>query len=126
MKPRAPLAADPRERDEQLAQQARSEAAAEAREWLGASHHDHEVLVVGNEAARELVDDLYKAGAEKVFITEIARSGSKFVSDSFVIELPREAAARKRVFPVLEEYIEMTDSDDQPDSGQSFALITVD
>lgn len=71
---------------------------AEAREWLKPEHVNHGGFKVGAEEMRNMTEELYQAGAVQVWVTGIEKVGDGEISASMLVELPKDPAARKRIF----------------------------
>ncbi len=83
----------------------------------------------------QLVNDLYSSGAQAVHAVEILKEGGKEVVAMFVVTLPGETAARKRVFQIHDDFwrkylIDATPEDLMDflaaDFGQKYLLLNFD
>ena len=97
---------------------------AEARKWLESGSH---ILFEGDKAtASRVVNDLYSAGATKVWIVGITEFGDSEVAAAFVAVLPSDSAARKRVFAVDADFQKLIGEEPTSDVGQKYLHFTFD
>jgi hypothetical protein len=97
---------------------------AEARKWLQSESH---VLFEGDkETASKLVNDLYGAGATKVWVIGISEINDAEVAAAFVAVLPADAASRKRVFAIESDFQKMIGGDPTRDEGQKYLHFSFD
>ncbi len=107
------------------------ERAAEARDWLDPKHPRNAMWKTSKKQTLELVDRLYQAGARKVYClyTPADETIKVNLCAALLVELPQEAAARRRT---LEEYNQMSkafwgsDHSRVTDAGQKFAAVDLD
>lgn len=104
---------------------------AEALDWLDfEKHHDHKTFKLDPKLTRELVKQLYAAGATKVWVTRIRDEelgGDKFqLANEIVVVLPTEKAKREAVFKAWNEYFKDTDEPEMPDVGQEYLFMEGD
>jgi hypothetical protein len=105
---------------------------AEAKEWLLPKYENHKVE--GDyDAIVKLVDDLYAAGAAKVYAIGTKEEGTEQVVDMFVAELPTDAAKRKKVIKVHNNFWKkwFEDEDDAKeaaatDTAQKYLVFNLD
>lgn len=97
---------------------------AEALEWLKAENKRRAVFKWGKKQAIDLVENLYRRGAVKVYVADIS-SDQVFgeLTAQMVVVLPEDAAARKKLF---EWYNSSFGDDVQKDQGQKYLLLTLD
>ena len=97
---------------------------AEARKWLQSDSH---ILFEGDKVtAAKLVDDLYSAGANPVWVIGISEFGGSQIAAAFVAVLPSDSAARKRVFAVEYDFQIMMDGEPSKDDGQKYLHLSFD
>ena len=96
----------------------------EAREWC------KDPRSAGFEMSREdmgrLAETFYKAGAERVFVTDIEPMGGSNVSASMVVVLPKDSSARKGVFETEAKFAEQAGEEAVRDVGQKYVLLSLD
>jgi hypothetical protein len=80
--------------------------------------------------ARQFTNDVYAAGAEKVWVTgisEIELGQNKLnISDNLVVVLPADATKRKAVFDVYNRELAKADEPPLKDIGQKYIFLTGD
>lgn len=106
--------------DEELEEPNKSE----ARRWLKVSSHS--VFEADKPTVIKFVEEFYAAGAKIVYVTGIERLGGTEVTASLLLVLPKEAAARAKVFEVAQRANEAFDSDSEKDIGQKYLSFTLD
>ncbi len=99
----------------------------EAREWLNA-HSDWEFIgevnKISHEKLTELVNNLYEAGSEKVFISEYeweiepVYEGDEFHPDMLVIKLP-DNNQRRKIFEIANNSLPELKRHTHKDSGSN-------
>lgn len=99
---------------------------AEARDWCDPKHKDHVGFEVSTATMLQIANELYEAGAPKVYVTGIDEIGQVKISASMVAELPKDPAARKKVFAWQAKFAQEIDDDPAPDVGQKYFFITLD
>lgn len=127
---------------------------AEAKDWLSPKHENHALWKGDRKAITKLVDDLYEAGAVKVYACfgggegEEDEDGPKTKEDKaqknsndpqivavFVAELPKDAAARKKIFKTHNKFWKeyLSDEDEEElkdfmgkDNGQKYVVLNFD
>ncbi len=103
-----------------------SQQAKEAREWMKSAK-----CILGEatneEDSKELVESLYKAGAEKVWVFEINidESGEQY-SGRLIVEMPADSKKRKKIFVICDEIAENLGFDPEEDCGQNYRLMMLD
>ena len=111
--------------DRDVAEDLKSPKAAEAREWLDPQHKNHDVFKVGQEKARKIIEGFYQAGAKGVFVTGIDSLGDEKITNSIVVELPRDPEARRKCFAYERESGLLKDgANPTEDQGQKFLNYT--
>ncbi|HEU4388969.1 MAG TPA: hypothetical protein VFV34_14310 [Blastocatellia bacterium] len=97
---------------------------AEAREWLRDPSH---ILFEGSrEHVVTLVDQFYRDGAVKVWVTGIERIMDADVTATIVVELPDGKASRKKIFDVEASWQKDAGEDPAVDVGQKYLRILLD
>jgi hypothetical protein len=108
---------------------------AEAKEWLLPKHENHKLWKGNREAITKLVDDLYTAGAAKVYAVGFEKDDEVQVVAMFVAELPTEAATRKKVIErhnkFWKEYLSEVEEEELAtylvkDTGQKYVVSNFD
>jgi hypothetical protein len=108
---------------------------AEAKDWLSPKHENHSLWKGDKKAITKLVDDLYEAGAVKVYAVGFDKEDKVQVVAMFVAELPKDAAARKKVFKThnkfWKEYLSDEDEEElkefmEKDNGQKYIVLNFD
>jgi len=97
---------------------------AEAREWFKSPSH-----VLFKEDRKEVmkfVEDFYKAGSKKVMIVDIESHDGKDFAGGLLVVLPKDQAARKKVFEVGGKADEAFQNDPTTDEGQKYLYYTFD
>ncbi len=91
---------------------------AEARAWM--THPHHVFFKADPKQVAQFVEDFYQAGAEKVYIADIEEEQGNFYGEGLLVVLPKDAAARAKLFEV--ESRADTAFDDTPvtDKGQKY------
>jgi hypothetical protein len=72
------------------------------------------------------VDEFYAAGAVTVYVTGIETLGGTEVTETMLLELPKDSAARAKVFEVANRFDETIDSDPEKDVGQKYLSFALD
>ena len=110
-----------KEGDEELAE---TNQVAEARQWLREPAH---ALFKGDrQSVMKFVDEFYAAGAVTVYVTGIETVGGTEVTETMLLVLPRDSAARAGVFEVANRFDETIDSDPEKDVGQKYLSFALD
>jgi len=100
----------------------------EAKEWLN-THSDWEfngeVNKISHKKLTELVNDLYKAGCDKVFVSEYEREiepvyeGEEFLPDMLIVKLPSDISQRQIVFGIANNNLPELKRHTYEDTGQN-------
>lgn len=115
------VAALDKEGDAELAE---TNKVAEARQWLRAPSH---ALFKGDtQSVIRFVDEFYAAGAVTVYVTGIETLGGTEVTETMLLVLPKDSAARAKVFEVANRFEETIDSDPDKDVGQNYLSFVLD
>lgn len=91
---------------------------AEAREWLRSAARS-----IGGRSSTEsiaLVEELYALGATEVVAVDI---GTGQTTDTLVVVLPEDAAARKKLFELEEALMKTAGFDKSSDQGQKYLFL---
>jgi hypothetical protein len=115
-------AANDRTAESLLAQSNRGEALS----WLNDTSTPRGVARWDKSEALDLIRDFYKAGAKMVYVVDTDRVAQTEVASQLILELPRDAAARKAVFAREAQFQAQYDEDPTPDSGQKYLQITTE
>src|SRR5689334_20903555 len=108
---------------------------AEAKDWLSPKHTNHALWKGDREAIVKLVDQLYEAGAVKVYAVGFDKADNPQIVAQFVAELPTDAAARKKVFSThnkfWKKYLSGEDEEElksfmEKDNGQKYLVLNFD
>jgi hypothetical protein len=110
-----------KEGDKELAE---TNKVAEARQWLRA--RSHSIFKGDQQSVIKFVDEFYAAGAVTVYVTGIDTLGGTQVTETMLLVLPKEAAARAKVFEVANRFDETIDSDPEKDIGQKYLSFVLD
>ncbi|MCR9120064.1 MAG: hypothetical protein NXI22_24265 [bacterium] len=103
--------------------------AEEAREWLnGASEENFRNLgeLSSTEESLQLVDEIYAAGAVKVFAVDIDREEEDENSGKLVIELSDDQAEREATLAIAGKLAIVQGFEAEPDTGQRHVFVTLD
>ncbi len=106
--------------DEELAEPNK----AEARQWLRAP--SHAVFKGDKQAVIKFVDEVYTAGAVTVYVTGIETLGGSEVTETMLLVLPKDSAARNKVFEVSNRFGETIQNDPEKDVGQRYLSFVLD
>ena len=116
--------------DSEITQGLSSPSTAEALEWLDPKFDKTHTVwkSTDKDEVREQVNDLYTAGAVKVWATDPTEVDGQQVLMQLVIELPVSPAARKRLFDWIDDWERRTlDADDRTkDRGQKYYEVNLD
>jgi hypothetical protein len=77
---------------------------AEAKEWLSPTYSNHMLWKVDRKTITQLIDDLYAAGATKIWAVDINEAENKQLVATFVVELPTEKEKRTKVLDVHNQF----------------------
>lgn len=109
------------EEDSWVEESLRDGSSAPARGWLDAE--DHVTFEASSETMDELIEKMYAAGAENVWVVFIEEWQGREISDSIAVELPPAGPAREQIFAAAEEF---WGGDPPQDVGQSYLTISFD
>jgi hypothetical protein len=97
---------------------------AEAREWMQATNH-----VFFKEDAKQVaqyVEDFYQAGATQVLVADIEEYNGYQYGEALLIVLPKDAAARAKIFQVGSRADTDFQNDPVSDQGQKYLYYSLD
>jgi hypothetical protein len=94
---------------------------APARGWL--DHPDHTTFEGHPGTMNELITKLHAAGAERVWMIDIAEWQGKELSDTVAVELPTSGVQRAMVFQAAADF---ADGEPYDDVGQRFLTMSFD
>jgi hypothetical protein len=114
------VAALDKEGDEDLAQPNK----AEARQWLRGPSHG--VFKGDQQSVIKFVDEFYGAGAVTVYVTGIETLGGAEITQTMLLLLPKDSAARARVFEVANRFNRTIQNDPDKDVGQKYLSFVLD
>jgi hypothetical protein len=97
---------------------------AEARRWFKAP--SHAIFKGDQQAVIKFVDDVYAAGAVTVYVTGIETLGGNEVTETMLLVLPKDSAARARVIEVANRFGETIQNDPDKDVGQKYLSFVLD
>ncbi len=110
--------------DKDIEEEIKADDAAEARDWLAVPAN---AIFEGDKAeVTALMENFYKAGCLKVYITGISQLGGVNVSASMVAVLPTDPGQRQAAFAVEKEFSEKHGMTGDPDQGQQYISLTFD
>lgn len=110
--------------DKESEEEIKADDAAEARAWLAVPAN---AIFEGDKAeVTVLMENFYKAGCSKVYITGISQLGGVNVWASMVAVLPTEPSQRQAAFTVEKEFSEKHAASGDIDQGQQFISLTFD
>lgn len=112
---------DHEESDKIAEEEIKGDTATEARAWLAVP--SNVLFKTDKPEATALMENFYKTGCPKVYITGIEKLGGAPVSDSMVVVLPTDAGQRQSAFKVEKEYSEKHGESGEQDKGQRFISI---
>ena len=99
---------------------------AEARAWCDPKNTNHVGFEVSKAEMLKMTNDLYAAGAQKVYITDIMEFGGRMTSACMVVHLPTDPAKRKKVFTTETEIMAQEGGEGSEDVGQKYLMLTLD
>lgn len=99
---------------------------AEARDWCDPRHKTHMGFEVSTSEMLRLVNEMYAAGAAKVYVTGIDELAGRQISAAMAMELPTDPAARKKVFEWQHGFAQMIDDEPMQDFGQKYYYMALD
>ena len=97
---------------------------AEAREWLRRPAALGFKLSV--DEMRQMVDELYTAGATTVYVTDIEEFQGRQIAAILVAELPPDQAARQSLFEWQGAFAKVSEAEPARDVGQKYLRIVLD
>jgi len=109
------------EDDTWIAESLQSGTAAPARGWLDGA--DHVSFEGPPDLMNELIEKLHAAGAEQVWMVDIAEFGGKQISDTIAVELPAPGPGRDAIFALEAE---LWDGEGRGDVGQRYLALSFD
>jgi hypothetical protein len=77
---------------------------AEAKEWLAPTHADHMLWKADRGTVTKLIDDLYDAGALKIWAVDINGAEKKQLVATFIVELPTDKDKRAKVIDTHNQF----------------------
>jgi hypothetical protein len=107
-------------RDQWAAEQVRKRSAIEAQEWLNGNQMVFFGIRTGRETSEQVVKDLYEAGATR--LTALTEAHQR-ECHALVVTLPRDAAARERIFKWYGNWIRSNPGMPDEDEGQKYLVI---
>ena len=110
--------------DKEIEEEIKGDDAAEARAWLAVPANA--IFEGDREEVVALMENFYKAGCPKVYITGIEKLGGANVSASMVAVLPTDPGKRQAAFAVEKEFSEKHGETGDPDQGQQYISLTFD
>jgi hypothetical protein len=75
------------------------EASEEARDWVAADN-THVITTFTHADTVKAIDDLYKAGAAEVHVSNVVKRGDLVHADKLVIDWPKDPAVRQKIIAV--------------------------
>jgi len=103
-----------------------SDKKAEAREWLKDDNHVLFKFRGGKKKLSELVDEFYSAGAEKVYVGDIENEAGKNFAGTVLVVLPKDSAARAKLFEIDKRVGPELQEDPVTDKGQRYLYYSLD
>jgi hypothetical protein len=97
---------------------------AEAREWMQATNHVF--FKADPKQVAQYVSDFYQAGAEQVLIADIEEHEGYQYGEALLIVLPKDAAARTKLFQVGSRADTDFQNDPFTDQGQKYLYYSLD
>jgi hypothetical protein len=110
--------------DREIAEDFRGDKHAEARAWFGRPHVMGFKMSVNE--MRELAEAIYGAGAPRVEVVGISHLGESEIAAVFAVELPADAASRKRVFDWYASWAAAQEEKPEIDVGQKYLKVVLD
>jgi hypothetical protein len=103
-----------------------STAKAEAREWMQAANTNHVFFKADAKQVAQYVDDFYKAGATQVLIADIEEEQGFQYGEALLVVLPKDPAARAKLFEVGSRADTDFQNDSVSDQGQKYLYYSLD
>ena len=91
---------------------------AEAREWM--KQPKHVFFKADSKVVAQFVEDFYQAGATSVYIADIETEEGNDYGESLPVILPKDPAAREKLFQVETRADTTFDDDPVTDKGQKY------
>ena len=95
-----------------------SSAKAEAREWM--KQPKHVLFKADSNQVAQSVEEFYKAGAEQVLVADLEEHGGIQFGDSLLVVLPKDPAARAKIFAVESRADTAFQDDPVQEKGQKY------
>jgi hypothetical protein len=90
----------------------------EAREWMKGAKHVF--FKADPKVVAQFVEDFYQAGAAQVYIADVETEEGNDYGESLLVVLPKDPAARAKLFQVEARADTTFDDDPVPDKGQKY------
>jgi len=103
-----------------------SDKKAEAREWLKDDNHVLFKFREGKPGLVKIVDEFYSAGAEKVYVGDIDTEQGKDFAGTVLVVLPKDGAARSKLFEIDKRVGPEFQEDPVTDKGQKYLYYSFD
>jgi hypothetical protein len=99
---------------------------AEAKAWLSEPNKRRSLPDGGRRSSLQFVNELYARGAVKVTVVgiDIDPDDGEEIGDRLVVELPKEADKRRRIFELINKQADEDEA--QKDTGRKYALVPPD
>lgn len=91
---------------------------AEAREWM--KQPKHVFFKADPKQVAQFVEEFYQAGAAQVYIADIEEEEGNFYGEGLLVVLPKDAAARAKLFEIESRADTVYQDDTVPDKGQKY------
>ncbi len=98
----------------------------EAINWLTQRSANRAVAEWDKQEAIDLVQAFYAAGAKQIDVVDTVVAGENEIASQFVITLPDDSEARKKVFAEEADFESQYNEQPTPDRGQKYLHITTD
>lgn len=113
-----------KEIDTEMETDIQGDSSAEARAWLGRSNAVGWKVSVND--MRKMTDEIYGAGATKVWVVGISTMEDRQMAAVMAIELPSSEPARKKVFDWYATWASSAEEKPAVDVGQRFLKVVLD
>lgn len=90
----------------------------EARQWM--KQPKHVFFKADPKVVAQFVEDFYQCGAVQVFIADIEEQGGNQCGESLIVVLPKDPAARAKLFEIEARVDTAFQNDPVPDKGQKY------
>lgn len=97
---------------------------AEARAWM--THPHHIFFKADPKQVAQFIEDFYQAGADKVYIADIEEEQGNYYGEGLLVILPKDAAARAKLFEVESRADTAFQDDSVTDKGQKYLYNSLD